>query len=75
MEKVTSGINGIYNNDDDPAIWAGGSFDDAIRTVQRLIDNPNNEPTQAEWAEMAILVMTHGGDGFFKGYICFGRDV
>ena len=69
MEKVTSGINGIYNNDDDPAIWAGGSFDDAIRTVQRLIDNPNNEPTQAEWAEMANIVMTHGGDGFFKGYI------
>lgn len=69
MEKVTSGVNGIYNNDDDPAIWAGGSFDDAIRTVQKLIDNPNHEPTEAEWAEMANIVMTHGGDGFFKGYI------
>lgn len=69
MEKVTSGINGIYNNDDDPAIWAGGSFDDAIRTVQKFIDNPNIEPTQAEWAEMANIVMTHGGDGFFRGYI------
>jgi hypothetical protein len=69
MEKVTSGINGIYNNDDDPAIWAGGSFDDAIRTVQKFIDNPNYEPTEAEWAEMANIVFTHGGDGFFRGYI------
>jgi hypothetical protein len=69
MEKVTSGINGIYNNDDDPAIWAGGSLEDAIRTVQKFIDNPNIEPTEAEWAEMANIVMTHGGDGFFKGYI------
>ena len=69
MEKVTSGINGIYNNDNDPAIWAGGSFDDAIRTVQKFIDNPNIEPTEAEWEEMANIVMTHGGDGFFRGYI------
>ena len=69
MEKVTSGINGIYNNDDDPAIWAGGSFDDAIRTVQKFIDNPNFEPSATEWEEMANIVMTHGGDGFFRGYV------
>lgn len=69
MEKVNAGINGIYNNDNDPAFWAGGSFEDAIRTVQKFIDNPNYEPTEAEWAEMANIVMTHGGDGFFRGYI------
>ncbi len=69
MEKVTSGINGIYNNDDDPAIWAGGSLEDAIRTVQKFIDNPNYEPTEEEWAEMANIVFTHGGDGFFRGYV------
>lgn len=69
MEKVNAGINGIYNNDNDPAFWAGGSFEDAIRTVQKFIDNPNYEPTEAEWAEMANIVFTHGGDGFFRGYV------
>src|SRR5690554_333063 len=69
MEKVNAGISGIYNNDNDPAVWGGGSFEDAIRTVQRFIDNPNYEPSEAEWTEMAKFVLTHGGDGFFRGYI------
>lgn len=69
MEKVNAGISGIYNNDNDPAVWAGGTMEMAIRTVQKFIANPNYQPTEAEWAEMAKIVFTHGGDGFFRGYI------
>jgi len=69
MEKVTSGINGIYNNDNDPAIWAGGTMEMAIRTVQKFLENPNYQPTEEEWADMANIVFTHGGDGFFRGYV------
>lgn len=69
MEKVNAGISGIYNNDNDPAVWAGGTMEMAIRTVQKFIANPNYQPTEVEWAEMAKIVFTHGGDGFFRGYI------
>jgi hypothetical protein len=69
MEKVNAGISGIYNNDNDPAVWAGGTMEMAIRTVQKFLANPNYQPTEAEWAEMAKIVFTHGGDGFFRGYI------
>ena len=69
MEKVNAGISGIYNNDNDPAVWAGGTMEMAIRTVQKFIANPNYQPTEEEWAEMAKIVFTHGGDGFFRGYI------
>ena len=69
MEKVNAGISGIYNNDNDPAVWAGGTMEMAIRTVQKFLANPNYQPTEEEWAEMAKIVFTHGGDGFFRGYI------
>ena len=69
MERVNAGISGIYNNDNDPAVWAGGSMEMAIRTVQKFISNPNYQPTEEEWDDMAKIVFTHGGDGFFRGYI------
>lgn len=68
MEKVNAGISGLYNNDDDPAAWFGGNLEKAIRTVQRLKSNPYNVSDE-EWEELANIVFTHGGDGFFKGII------
>lgn len=68
MEEVNAGISGIYNNDDDPAAWFGGSLEKAIRTVQRIKSNPYSV-SEEEWADMANIVFTHGGDGFFKGII------
>lgn len=69
IEKVNAGISGIYNNDDDPAVWTGGTFEQAIRTVQKIKQDPSYNPTDEEWADMAKIVFTHGGDGFFRGYI------
>lgn len=69
LQKVTAGVSGIYNDDDDVAFWAGGKLEQAILTVMRFRNNPNYQPTDAEWANMANFVATHGGDVFLRGYI------
>lgn len=69
MQKVTAGVSGIYNDDDDVAFWAGGTLQQAILTVMRFRDDPNYQPTDAEWANMANFVACHGGNVFLKGYI------
>lgn len=68
LQKVTAGVSGIYN-DDDVAFWAGGKLEQAILTVMRFRNDPNYQPTDAEWANMANFVATHGGDVFLRGYI------
>lgn len=69
MQKVTAGVSGIYNDDDDVAFWAGGKLEQAIITVMRFRNDPNYQPTDEEWANMANFVATHGGDVFLRGYI------
>lgn len=69
MQKVTAGVSGIYNDDDDVAFWAGGTLQQAILTVMRFRNDPNYQPTDEEWANMANFVATHGGSAFFRGYI------
>lgn len=69
LQKVTAGVSGIYNDDDDVAFWAGGKLEQAILTVMRFRNDPNYQPTDAEWANMANFVATHGGNAFFRGYI------
>jgi hypothetical protein len=67
MEKVNAGISGIYNDDTDVAFWAGGTFEQAIATVQKLIGGET--PMDDEWQSLAKFVATHGGDVFIRGYI------
>lgn len=69
LQKVTAGVSGIYNDDDDVAFWAGGTLQQAILTVMRFRNDPNYQPTDEEWANMANFVATHGGNAFFCGYI------
>jgi len=69
MKQVTSGVNGIYNYDDDVAFWAGGDIAQAITTVSKIKSNPKYYPTDEEWANMAKFAVTHGGDVFMRGYI------
>lgn len=69
LQKVTAGVSGIYNDDDDVAFWAGGKLEQAILTVMRFRNDPNYQPTDEEWANMANFVATHGGDVFLRGYI------
>lgn len=58
-------MSGIYNDDDDVAFWAGGTLQQAILTVMRFRNDPNYQPTDEEWANMANFVATHGGNAFF----------
>lgn len=69
LQKVTAGVSGIYNDDDDVAFWAGGKLEQAILTVMRFRNDPDYQPTDTEWANMANFVATHGGDVFLRGYI------
>lgn len=69
LQKVTAGVSSIYNDDDDVAFWAGGTLQQAILTVMRFRNDPNYQPTDEEWANMANFVATHGGDTFLRGYI------
>lgn len=69
LQKVTAGVSGIYNDDDDVAFWAGGKLEQAILAVMRFRNDPDYRPTDEEWANMANFVATHGGDVFLRGYI------
>ena len=67
MDKVNAGISGIYNDDTDIAVWSGGTYQEAIATVQKILNG--EDPTDDEWKSMAKFVATHGGDIFLRGYI------
>lgn len=74
MQKVTAGISGVYDDNDDVYTWGGGTFEQAIRTVMMFKDNPKYQPTEAELASIANAVITHGGrailnDVILRGYI------
>lgn len=69
MQKVTAGMSGIYNDDEDVAFWAGGNLEQAIKTVMKFRSNPEYQPSDSEWANMANFVATHGGDVILRGYI------
>lgn len=74
LQKVTAGISGIYNDDDDVYSWGGGTLEQAIRTVMMYKTNPRYQPTDAELKTMANIVLTHGGrailnDVIVRGYV------
>lgn len=67
LESVTAGVNGGYYNDDSVAFWAGGTLEQAIRTVAKF--SSGQQPTEEDWMQMANFVATHGGDVFMRGYL------
>ena len=74
MQKVTAGISGVYNDNDDVYTWGGGTFEQAIRTVMKYKNNPKYQPTEEELKTMANAVITHGGrailnDVILRGYV------
>lgn len=69
MQRVNAGMSGICNDDDDVAFWAGGTFEQAIKTVVQFKQNPFYQPTEREWADLANFVATHGGELFLRASI------
>lgn len=74
MIEETGGMQGTYNNPNDPFLWGGGSLDKAIDTINKYKDNPSYQPTEEELKQMANFVVTHGGkailnDIILRGYV------
>lgn len=74
MQKVTAGVSGIYNDDDDVYTWGGGTLEQAIRAVMMFKDDPTYQPDEAELNLIAKAVITHGGrailnDVILRGYV------
>ena len=74
MQKVTAGVSGIYNDDDDVYTWGGGTLEQAIRAVMMFKDDPTYQPDEAELNQIAKAVITHGGrailnDVILRGYV------
>ena len=74
MQKVTAGVSGIYNDDDDVYTWGGGTLEQAIRAVMMFKDDPTYQPDEAELKQLAKAVITHGGrailnDVILRGYV------
>lgn len=70
----TAGISGIYEDDNDVALWGGGTYTQALETALKYADNPSYQPSEAEIANMAKVVITHGGrailnDAIFRGVV------
>lgn len=69
MTEMTAGINGSFSSYSSPAFWAGGSLEQALKTISNFGNNPQFKPTDEDWKDMANFVATHGGDIFMRGYI------
>ena len=74
LQKVTAGISGIYNDDNDVYTWGGGTLEQAVYTIMKYKNNPQYQPTDEELRNMANAVITHGGrailnDVIVRGYI------
>lgn len=72
MVQETGGMSGYYNDDNSPYLWGGGSYEQAIRTIQKYKDNPTYQPTQEELKDMANFVVTHGGRAILNDIILRG---
>lgn len=74
MQQETGGMNGGQVNDNSPFLWGGGNFTQALETIAQYNHDPLFQPTQAQLANMAKFVVTHGGrailtDIILRGYI------
>lgn len=67
MTEETAGISGIMNDGNDVSLWSGGSYEDAVRSINKVKSDINM--SDSEWQELVGMVATHGGDMFLKGYI------
>ena len=75
MQSETAGMSGIVEDPNtDVAFWGGGTLKQAINAVNLFKYDPSYQPTEAELANIAKAVITHGGrailnDIVLRGYI------
>lgn len=71
--KMSGGMSGVYEDDNDVAFWAGGDFEQALLTASKYENNPSYVPTDAELAAMANFIVTHGGRAILNEAIVRGK--
>lgn len=74
MIKETGGMQGTWASDDSPFLWGGGTHEQALDTIDKYKEKTPHQLTDAELANMAKFVVTHGGrailnDIVLRGYI------
>ena len=74
FSQETGGLSGVYNDGDSPLLWGGGSMAQAAATITAYASDPTYQPTASELANMAKVVITHGGrailhDVVLRGYV------
>lgn len=73
LTEETGGMSGLYNSEDSPFLWGGGTMEQAFYTIAKYTENPNYEPTSEELAnDMAQFVVTHGGKAILNDIILRG---
>lgn len=73
LTEETGGMSGIYNSEDSPFLWGGGTMEQAFYTIAKYAENPNYEPSASELANlMANFVVTHGGRAILNDIIARG---
>lgn len=73
LTEETGGMSGLYNSEDSPFLWGGGTMEQAFYTIAKYAENPNYEPSASELANlMAQFVVTHGGRAILNDIIARG---
>ena len=73
LTEETGGMSGLYNSEDSPFLWGGGTMQQAFYTIAKYAENPNYEPSASELANlMAQFVVTHGGRAILNDIIARG---
>ena len=76
FQKENGGFSGVYNDDTDVLIWSGGTYEQAIQTMNAFREDHYLNPTTTEWETMTSFVMPHRGTGLFRGHIfATGGDI
>lgn len=70
--EVTSGVSGLYNDENSVAFFGGGDLAKASFTVGKYKADPHFVPTDDELKEMAQFVVTHGGRAILQDVILRG---
>lgn len=72
MTRVTAGMSGNYADEHSVAFFGGGSYAQALNTVTYYRENAKGTPSEGELAEMAKIVLTHGGRAILEDAIVRG---
>ena len=70
MINETGGMQGTWSSDNSPFLWGGGTHEQALDTINKYTQK--KQPTDAELANMAKFVVTHGGRAYLNDIILRG---